>query len=119
MEYQMKLTFEPFEKTRKGIKKIEMRLYDEKRKKIKVGDTIVFINKQNTNMKLVTQVEKIYIFKNFFDLYQSLPIEDLGYIGSEVLKASPKDMEKYYSLEEQLKYSVVGYRLKLMKQLRF
>ena len=38
----MKLNKEPFEKIKSGEKTIELRLYDEKRRKIKAGDTICF-----------------------------------------------------------------------------
>ena len=39
---EMKLDKEPFEKIKSGEKTIELRLYDEKRRKIRVGDIIVF-----------------------------------------------------------------------------
>ena len=40
----MKLKNEPFVSIKNGLKTIEMRLFDEKRKQIKVGDTIEFTN---------------------------------------------------------------------------
>ncbi len=36
--HQMKLQNSPFQKIQKGMKTIELRLYDEKRQKVKVGD---------------------------------------------------------------------------------
>ena len=40
MLYKMKLNKSPFERIKNGTKTIEFRLYDEKRKQIKVGDKI-------------------------------------------------------------------------------
>lgn len=42
-----------------GSKTIELRLFDEKRKKIKVGDNIIFANASNSN-DTFTAVVKIY-----------------------------------------------------------
>ena len=42
MRHTMKLKEDPFERMKNGTKTIEFRLYDEKRRKIKVGDEIEF-----------------------------------------------------------------------------
>lgn len=58
---EMNLHNEPFNLIKQGTKTIELRLYDEKRQQIKVGDTIVFTNR-STNEKISTLCNKlIYI----------------------------------------------------------
>ena len=42
MTHKMNMNPSPFEKIRNGTKTIELRLYDEKRRKIEIGDTIIF-----------------------------------------------------------------------------
>ena len=42
MIHTMKLDAEPFEKIKNGSKTVELRLFDEKRQKIKPGDIIEF-----------------------------------------------------------------------------
>ena len=42
MTHEMKLQPEPFDRIKDGTKKIESRLYDEKRQLIKIGDEILF-----------------------------------------------------------------------------
>ena len=42
MNHTMKLTKDPFERIAKGKKVIKVRPFDDKRKKIKLGDTITF-----------------------------------------------------------------------------
>ena len=116
MEYTMRLTAAPFEQLRNGTKRIELRLYDEKRKKIKTGDTILFISLKDPNETVLTRVSDIYRFASFEDLYKTLPLADLGYSEEDVTTASPKDMEQFYSPEQQAQYGVVGFRLDLLPQ---
>ena len=40
MIHKMKLNESPFERIKDGTKTIEFRLYDDKRKKVKIGDEI-------------------------------------------------------------------------------
>ena len=112
MKYEMRLNDEPFESISNGTKTIEMRLYDEKRRLLKVGDNILFINRSN-HKELLTEVIKLHIYNSFKELYKDFDKVSLGYKENE--EANPDDMNKYYSLEEQNKYGVVGIELKLIK----
>ena len=105
--HDMKLNTSSFEKIKNGEKTIELRLFDEKRQKIKVGDKIVFIN-TTTGEALNTTVVNLHRFANFDELYKSLPLLQCGYTTDDVGKAHPSDMEQYYSVEEQNQYGVVG-----------
>ena len=49
MEYTMHVEDEIFKSIKDGKKTIEMRLFDEKRKQFKTGDTIIFKNRKNDN----------------------------------------------------------------------
>ena len=110
MEHRMKLRNKPFEQIKNNKKTIEMRLYDEKRKQIKEKDTIIFTNIE-TNEELKVEVEKLYIFNNFEELYNYFDKKELGYENEE---ASYKDMEAYYSKQKQKEYLVL-YRLSLRR----
>ena len=105
MLHQMKLKEEPFRKIKDGRKDIELRLYDEKRQKIKVGDEICFTNIL-TGEKVCAKVKTLHLFDSFEKLYATLDKVRIGYTKDEV--ADFQDMEKYYSKEEQEKYKVVG-----------
>ena len=50
------------------------------------------------------------------ELYKSLPLLQCGYTRENIDKATPSDMEQYYSIEEQNKYGVVGIELCRPKQ---
>ena len=105
MTHKMKLQNNPFCKIKEGSKDIEMRLYDKKRKLIKIGDLIEFTN-VITEEKINVKVIKLYLFDTFRELYNSFNKVRLGYKEDEF--AEPKDMEQYYSKEEIKQNGVVG-----------
>ena len=102
----------PFAMIASGKKTFELRLYDEKRQKIKVGDEICFVNTQNGS-KLRAKVLGLNLFPSFEALYASLPLLECGYTEKTLPAASPKDMEVYYSPERQKMYGVVGIKIEL------
>ncbi len=112
--HNMKLNPVPFGMIKRGEKTIELRLFDEKRQKIKTGDTIVFTN-STTGEQLAATVVKLHVFDTFTTLYHSLPLLKCGYTAEDVDTAHPSDMEQYYSPEEQRKYGVLGIELSLLK----
>lgn len=110
MIHNMKLHASPFEKIQSGQKTIELRLFDEKRQKIKAGDVIEFTNTSNGE-KMRATVKKLHRFDSFEELYKTLPLLQCGYTAEDIDTAQPSDMEQYYSVEEQKKYGVVGIAL--------
>lgn len=108
--HNMELNPAPYAMIKSRQKTIELRLFDEKRQKIKAGDTIVFTNTNTGETQTVTVV-KLHRFNNFEELYKSLPLLQCGYTTENVDKARPSDMEQYYSVEEQKNYGVVGIEL--------
>ena len=109
MKYEMKLNESPFNKIKNGTKTIELRLFDEKRRLLKINDYIEFTNISNGE-KLIVQIENLYIFENFKDLYNYFDKCMLGYSKNSV--ADFKDMEKYYSKDEQEKYGVLAIKIR-------
>ena len=114
MIHYMKLNPEPFSKITSGVKTIELRLYDEKRKKVKPGDHIVFTNIQFPDQKITTTVESITVAPSFESLFQQIPLVNCGYGEKGISSNKHIDMEKYYSKEKQEKYQVVGIRFQLI-----
>ena len=109
MKHEMKLNNEPFECIKNGTKTIELRLNDEKRNLLTVGDYIEFTNRV-TNEKLLVEVIDLFKYNSFEELYKHFNKIEMGYSINE--EANPKDMENYYSKEEQEKYGVLGIKIK-------
>lgn len=107
----MRLHKEPFENIKSGTKTIELRLNDDKRRLIKVGDVIQFTNRV-TNEKVNTKVVSLHRYGSFDELYKHFDKVSMGYDKDEV--ADPCDMELYYSKEDQKKYGVVGIEICLL-----
>lgn len=110
MTHNMKLNEAPFEMIKSGAKTIELRLYDEKRREVKVGDTILF---KSVREKLTATVKALHIFRNFEELYAALPLDKCGYTADELATASPDDMLEYYTKEQIEKYGVVGIEIEV------
>ncbi len=106
----MRLQPGPFGLIRDGRKTIELRLYDEKRRKLQIGDGILFENTEAPELLLV-RVTGLRVFASFDALYQALPLEACGYTEADIATASPADMEIYYSKEAQQRFGVVGIEL--------
>ena len=95
-------------------KTIELRLNDEKRRLINVGDEITFINTEDNRKTLKTEIVNIYKYKSFKELYADLPLLKCGYTKEDISNAKPEDMIEYYSEEQQKKYGVLGIEIKVI-----
>ena len=113
MTHKMNLNPEPFKMICSGQKTIELRLNDEKRQKIKVGDSIEFTQTE-TGECLIVQVIAIHRFDSFAELYQKLPLLKCGYTKADIATAKPEDMNLYYTPKQQEKYGVLGIELKAL-----
>ena len=109
MIHKMKLNKEPYELIKKGIKKIELRLNDDKRKKIKAGDTLLFINIE-TQKWIATTVKKIYIAPSFEELFSShINNKEIFGFSCDISKSEMVNaMRRYYSEEREKAIGVVG-----------
>lgn len=110
MKHKMNLWNDSFEAIKDGWKTIEMRLNDEKRSKIKIGDEIEFTNTE-TNEELICEVIKIYKYNSFEELYKNHKKISIGYKEDET--ANPNDMLMYYSKDNIDKYGVLGIEITL------
>jgi len=104
----MNLNNNPFNLIKNGTKTIELRLNDEKRQLLKENDFIEFTNRV-TLEKIIVKIEGLYKYSNFKELYKHFDKIAIGYDKYDI--ANPKDMEKYYSKEEQDKYGVIGIKV--------
>ena len=117
MTHQMNLNAAPFEMIEQGTKTIELRLWDEKRSLIKVGDEILFVHTKDSTRTLRTRVKALHLFSSFEELYRTLPLTKCGYTEEDVATADPSDMDCYYSKEKQAQYGVVGIEIELCPKL--
>ena len=106
MIHRMKLQNEPFKQIKKEIKKIEIRLNDEKRKIFEINDYIEFTNITTLEIMFV-KITNLYHFESFEKLFNNFDNSILGC-------GSYEEMYKYYSREEEKKYGVLGIEIKVL-----
>ena len=111
MVHKMNLAVAPFDAILSGKKTIEMRLYDERRVNIAVGDEIEFEN-NDTGQKITCKVVNLTRFNDFFELYSHFDKVALGYNKGEI--ANPEDMYNYYSPEKIAQYGVLALEIELI-----
>ncbi len=73
---------------------------------------IEFINRA-TLEAITVEIIGLYKYSNFEELYKHFDKIAMGYHNDAI--ANPKDMEKYYSKEEQDKYGVIGIEIRVIK----
>lgn len=112
MKIEMKLADEPFELISNGKKTVEVRLYDEKRKQISVGDTIDFFRLDGSG-NVAAKVVALHHFGTFEELFASTLFSKTG---SGVLSATEAadTMYKYYTKEQERQYGVLGIEIALI-----
>lgn len=110
MEHVLKLQPEYFEYINNGTKRIELRLYDEKRQKINIGDIIVFRKEPELEITLKVKVIGLLRYDSFKKLFEDFDIEILA-DKSMNKKELLNTLEEFYTVEEQGKYGVLGIRV--------
>ena len=108
MIHEMKLKESPFERIKNGTKTIEFRLYDEKRRKIKIGDKIEFSKLPNLQEKILVQVLDIYKEETFKKLFEKI------YTDKEEIERKTKSMYQFYSQEQEKENGVIGIKILLL-----
>ncbi len=108
MKYTFKIHSVPYAKIKNGEKIIESRLFDEKRKLLKVGDTIEFMNLHSGEsiVVIITNLEKR---KSFSELVDMNSPKDFGWAAKKEVLA---ELGKFYSPEDEKKFSVLGIKFK-------
>lgn len=110
MEHILKLQPQYFEYINKGTKRIELRLYDEKRQKINIGDTIIFQKEPDLKTTMKVKVIGLLRYNTFEELFDDYDIEimaDKAMTKKELLNV----LEEFYTPEKQKQYGVLGIRI--------
>lgn len=119
MLYQMKLNEKPFRALQAGYKSIELRLNDEKRRQLQIGDEITFTCIPHPEESVTKKVKALHQFADFAELFASLPLLKCGETPFTLPEAKPEQMNAYYSEEQQKKYQALGIELEEVPLQRF
>lgn len=110
MEHILKLQPKYFDYINNGTKRIELRLYDEKRQKINIGDTIVFKKEPDLEVTIKVKVIGLLRYDSFENLFKDFDISVMA--DSLMTKKELLDvLEEFYTPEKQKRYGVLGIRI--------
>lgn len=109
--HNMRIKQPYFDMIRSGKKLFELRLYDDKRAKIKPGDRIIFshTDKNGITTEFPTEVLGLVRARNFNDLFKMLLCEQCGFNSTEQAITT---MEQFYPEDAQRKFGVVAIAIK-------
>lgn len=110
MNIAMKLQAGLFEAIKSGKKDIELRLNDEKRQQLQLGDTIMFSKLPDQKETIAAEIVGLLHYSTFADLAEDFAPERMGGIDKT---SFVQGMHKYYSPEDQARFGVVGIKIKL------
>ena len=102
----MHLESEIYNLVNNNIKDIEIRINDEKRRKLKIGDIITIINRGN-NDTFKVKITNLEYFSSFNDCINNYDLKRL--YNDKITKEELLNLlYKFYTKEEENKYGVVA-----------
>ena len=113
MEHEMKLQPKYYNYILNGTKRIEIRLFDEKRQQIKIGDAIKIFKEPELNESFTAKVIGLLRYNNFKNMFEDFDISilsDKSMTKEELIGV----LEQFYTKELQEQYGVLGIRIELL-----
>ena len=107
MEMTIHLDKDIFEIVKNGTKHIEVRVNDEKRRKLNIGDRLIFLERPDEIKKIYGVVVDLKVYKNFDELVKDYDMKDM-YLENYTKEEFIKLLERFYTKEEQDQYGVVA-----------
>lgn len=108
---EMHLAKQPFEQIKNGEKTVEIRLNDEKRKCLKVGDVLRF-TQVGGNETVTARIVALHSFETFLQLFSSDLFEKTG-SGNMTAEQAAESMYAYYSRQQEERFGVLAIELQL------
>ena len=113
MKHEMKLQPKYYDFILNGTKRIEIRLFDEKRQQIKIGDTIKFLKEPELIESFNVKVVDLLRYNNFEEMFKDFDISvlaDKSMTKEELIGV----LEQFYTKEKQEQYGVLGIKIELL-----
>ncbi len=107
----MRLDRKDFDRLKEGTKCWEIRLNDEKRKGIRVGDQIVFMRRPELEERLPMIVEERQLYSDVQRLLDKVPLKEIA--PPEMTEVEwIQSFMSHYRPEELVQYGIVAFKVK-------
>lgn len=107
--FSMSVRHKYFELIKSGQKDIELRAYDEKRKKMKAGDKFLLFDAENPDEYIICEILNMHVAPDFESLFKKIDIKRSGFKDLAELMDT---ITKFISSEELAREQVVGIEIK-------
>lgn len=108
----MKLNPESFNLIKERKKTVEIRLLDEKRKALRIGEQIEFSKRPELTEKVLVEIIDLKKLPDFQSLFEKFTITDFGYPEDFDKKTFLEDLYKIYPPEEEKLFGVIAIKIK-------
>ena len=107
-KHEMYLNDKPFTKIKEETKTLELRLNDEKRQLLKIGDLIEFTNR-TTLEKMLVIIENLYKFDSFEEYEkQSIILRDFKMNDEIIIDTTDFSKVNFESIMKQIRERITG-----------
>ena len=111
-QFTMSVRHKYFELIKSGQKDIELRAYDEKRRKMKAGDKFLLFDAENPDESIICEILNMHIAPDFESLFKKIDIKRSGFDNLDELIDT---VTKFVSREELQREQVVGIEIKRVR----
>lgn len=111
-QFTMSVRHKYFESIKSGHKDIELRAYDEKRRRMKVGDKFLLFDAENPDQSIICEVLNMHVAPDFESLFKKIDIKRSGFKDIAELVDT---ITKFAAREELAREQVVGMEIKRIK----
>ncbi|MBQ7847802.1 MAG: ASCH domain-containing protein [Clostridia bacterium] len=111
--HEMRLKSPFFEAVRDGRKTVEMRLWDEKRRKIKAGDRIVFSHQEKPSPSFGVRVQEVSVYPSFLELAKAFEPAALGF-PAYTPEQIAHEMRGIYGQEQEARNGVAAIEIQIL-----
>jgi ASC-1-like (ASCH) protein len=109
--HRLRLDASPFAQVKSGTKTFEIRLHDNKRQQLSVGDVIVFWNKEEPTNETMMSVVSLVIHPTFIELFRAVPPELSGWPSGTAPQVAANRMREFYSAGDEARWGAIAIQL--------
>jgi ASC-1-like (ASCH) protein len=108
--HTLRLHPEPFDEIARGGKTIELRLFDEKRQQMRIGDKLQFVDRRDEQNIITTQIVGLVRAASFAELLEN---DEIARASGPHAQWLNDQLSQFYSIEDQRKYGAIGIKFTL------
>ena len=112
MEMNVHLDSDIFDVVLGGAKDVEIRVNDEKRRKLHVGDTLIFLRRPEEIDKIKATVTNLVFFDSFNEVVDNYPMKRI-YLDNYSKEDFITLIRRFYSEEEEKEFGIVAIEFEL------